>query len=213
MSKFRKKRRNNNRKNGKSMNLRLKRLEKEATIERRSVELKKFDVNENGFSFNETRVTLTFLNVMAIGTNRKQRIGAQITMKHLKISIRMDNEASTTGKFIRVIIVWDKQNVLESLVDVLEETGIANVILSDYQLNFRNQYILLFDKVYNIDGIVREAQYKKIFIDLKSKITKFETSSDTLIDQGSLRIGFCTDAPVGSPVGVRFYSRITYTDS
>ncbi len=199
------------------MTTRLAKVERKINSLNKNFELKNFDQNISETMFDRNRIIFNTLLFPGQGVGISQRIGDRITLKHLKISIALNNSISATAtnaSSIRVIIIYDKKNTIADASEVLSVTASAQVILSDYNPQHRQDYVILHDRLYTVDEQFKFSNVFKLFVQLKNKVTEFSPGTSVL-QAGAMKIFFLTNvasSATDEPT-FAFYSRVSYTDA
>ena len=152
------------------------------------------------------------INEPAQGTGDTDRIGDSIFCTSIRWRFIADNEDSAASA-VRVICFWDKKNTVTNVTDLLRVTGSPNALTSDYNVDKRGDYIILYDKMINVDGVI--ALQKVGFVRLKiKKLTQFADGGFT-IEKGALKFIFISDVNSGAAAkpSYRANYRVYYTDS
>jgi len=213
-------------------------------------ELKFIDVNTNDFTgfkpLAETSGTdstgaasLALLNGVALGTDATQRIGRKTTMKSIYlrcgITSRTTNSTPTNGFVtvpgqIRYLIVYDMQpnGTALTVADVFQQSGVADLMVSPLNLNNRDRFRVLTDKVTSISnsptasipaGASDHSRYIKIYKKINLPVIYNAGTAGTVgdIQTGSLYfISFTNcqmnNTPAGGWLLSSFYSRVRFED-
>lgn len=152
------------------------------------------------------------LNLVPQGLTDTQRIGDKIKMLGMRFKIHLDLNGLSSALF-RCIIMYDKENSINSELDFLEVTGVPNSLESPYDVDTRARYTILHDKVYTMSN----GSNRKIQINLSKKINKFTQylAGTTTIEKGRIRFWLYSDTSdllVTKPQWYG-YSRVYYQDS
>jgi len=90
---------------------------------------------------------------LAHGTGEAQFIGDKIRPAFVKISYNIANRPSTDEhNLVRLIVIQAKGGTVPSINLVLHSAGNMATPLSPYDQNYKEQYTVLYDKTYNING-------------------------------------------------------------
>ena len=192
------------------------------------------------FSFDDTGI-IFLLNGVVAGGDIYQRTNRIIHSKELDIYIRFTPDiinAYNPATTARVIIFWDNQgNITPSASDVLldvDSTGAtATRTISHKNMNNKERFVFLFDKLYNFPAYTSNASQitsinsphvinnnkwaESINIKLDSlPPTRFNSTGDSSTDiaTGSIHLLVLGDSPVGGNFWyMRFSSRYSFYDS
>jgi len=160
---------------------------------------------------------ILLFNALERGTDYDTRLGRQITMKNLQMTLNFEgNEAyiaASGPQNVRCLLIYDKQcnGVAPTLLNVL----VTATAFSLRNLNYRNRFRVIMDKVYNIDGVSRLEFTKKYYINLRSRITTYNEGDDGDvgdISTGSLYMLFISDCAADGPT-VRYHARLKFFDN
>lgn len=178
-----------------------------------NVEYKNFDqaAAATTFDYNGTGYVL---NQPAQGSADTQRIGDSIKCQN--ILIRGNVQGSITAGQLnkcRIILIWDEQNQIATLADLLELTGVGNVVFSPKNYDKRFRCTVLYDQLFLVgtqSGMQAFARDFEINLPI-NKHTQF-ASGTTTINTGALKMFVCSDGVATNLPQLHFYSRLTYTD-
>lgn len=130
-----------------------------------------------------TTPTITLLNSSQTGTDYTNRIGREIKMS--SNYLRWNASASSNGH-LRVMIIYDKQpNGSFPALSDLVVTGLANYSISPNNLNNKDRFITISDKVYTFNT----ASNPNYFVKKYKKLATNTTYSGTTTGIGSLATG------------------------
>ena len=188
------------------------------------VEYKAIDVsNPNAQVTNAGGVVL--LNGCARGDDIGERDGRQITMR--SVDIRMEIQpvgTATSAHSLRVIIFVDKQanGTAPTPANVLAVTGSAEATVSAHNLEYRNRFWILSDKVYGFGcdyggaGVgVQRLVATRFWRSFAVKTTFNSGTAGTVADiaTNSLYLLAISDtATAAQQPYLQFYSRVRFTD-
>lgn len=178
-----------------------------------NIEYKNFDQAAAGTTFDYNGVAYV-LNTPAQGAADTQRIGDSIKCQN--ITIRGNIQGSTTAGQLnkcRMILIWDEQNQITTLGDLLELVGTSNVVFSPKNYDKRFRCRVLYDQLWLVgtqSGMQAFARDFEISIPINMH-TQF-ASATTTINTGALKMFFCSDGVTTNLPQLHFYSRLSYTD-
>lgn len=178
-----------------------------------NIEYKMYDQAAGGTTF-DYNGTAYVLNAPAQGNADTQRIGDSIKCQN--IVIRGNVQGTTTAGQLnkcRVILIWDEQNQIAALSDLLELTGTSNVVFSPKNYDKRFRCRVLYDKLFLVgtqSGMQAFARDFEITLPINQH-TQF-ASATTTINTGALKMFVCSDGVTTNLPSIFFYSRLTYSD-
>lgn len=158
--------------------------------------------------------TIVSLNLPAQGTADTQRIGDSIKCQHLVVRGQVvNNPSASILNHTRVILVWDEQNQITALSDLLETTGSSNVVFSPKHYDKRFRSNVLYDQMFTTSTYSgSQAFWKDFEINLPiDKHTQFSAASTT-INTGALKMILMSSGVTTNLPSVTFYSRLSFTD-
>ncbi len=152
----------------------------------RSQEIKFIQLDGTAFpDWSGTQISNIFLPTQ--GLTDQNRIGDSITTKSLRLAVTMSAVDAPTS--IRLIIIVDKHNTVATLEEVLFTTGSAQIIVSDYNHDTRKEFIVLYDKVVNLEFPSYDTNvmvslpkiiYKKKLMNMRNKKIVFNAGTTTV---------------------------------
>lgn len=178
-----------------------------------NIEYKNYDqaAAASTFDYNGTAYVL---NTPAQGSADTQRIGDSI--KCQGIVIRGNVQGTTTAGQLnkcRILLIWDEQNQIATLADLLELTGTSNVVFSPKNYDKRFRCRVLYDQLFLVgtqSGMQAFARDFEINLPINQH-TQF-ASATTTINTGALKMFVCSDGFSTNLPQLHFYSRLSYTD-
>jgi len=179
---------------------------------KRQVEYKHvtYDISSGGISWIGTYTQN--VNATIQDQNDTSRIGDKIFCNTIRLNFKVVKGAVDAN--FRIIAFWDKQNTLFVPNDLIQQSGTVLAPLGDYNTDNRNEWILLFDKRFNLTDVGQSVRtsYNKIRL---HKQTTYDNGTSS-INTGRLALFYISDVPSGSPVAdfpiVDGYSRMFYSD-
>lgn len=183
-------------------------LKKANRIESRQ-EKKHTDLNIGGTDVDWDGTEAT-LNLIAQGTEDTDRIGDKCTMTSCRIHLRLLLNGRADACF-RIILMYDKQDQYSSIIDFLQVVGTSAVVTSAYNVDLRNQFIILYDKRFILnDGDRRQ---RLVNIDRKlNKLVKFNAGT-TDLESGALKLFVMSANADTAPAEYEGYCRVWFADS
>lgn len=158
--------------------------------------------------------TIDILNNPAQGTTDVTRIGD--SLKNQRVQIQGTVAGSTTAGTIsnnRLILIWDEQNQITTMADLLEVTGSNMAPHAPKHYDKRFRCIVLYDQAFSLSTVPgSQAWFKNFRIDLPiGKHTQFSAGSTT-INTGCLKLCYISDLTAANLPNMTYYSRVFYTD-
>lgn len=148
------------------------------------------------------------LNVPPAGTGDSQRIGDSILNKSFAISATIHTNGANV--VVRTILIWDKQNKINTLSDLIEFTGSVYSVLSPFNKDNSREFRVLSDRVHESD-----AHHPLVYFShAKSHLdnhTQFEAGT-TNINSGAYKFFILCARNTSVPI-VDIVSRFTYIDN
>lgn len=157
------------------------------------------------------------------GSTSATRDGREIMPQSLKIrgAIYLNGTSTAPSQTVRIMVVQSKQRFVPvtntaaipaNNTSVLARQGNTDVCTSDFDINNRRHYTVLYDRTF----IVTDYSPTKIFT-VNKKLTKkitFENAGSLIGESGQIRLLMFSDvATANNPPVVESYSRMRYTDS
>lgn len=94
------------------------------------------------------------LNLIAAGTDFNQRIGRRIRIKSWQCRFYANLENSSSAAALRIMLVYDKQTngSTPALTDIIDPTTTPSNFFGMINLNNRDRFVMLMDKVFALDN-------------------------------------------------------------
>lgn len=200
----------------------------------RRPEIKRVDVAaDNVFSTTPIFQTLNFLT---IGSDDFQRIGREIKLKSLDltIAIRDNRVQSNATDYLRYLVVYDRQTngAVPTIANILTSVDLAGATTSTvkaaYNDDLRSRFKILLDKPIGIpndtnNGATQAGQrssgffptFVRHYIPLKGLITRYQANNGAIgdISMGSLiLVLYGQNAAAAANYSCNFTSRLSYFD-
>jgi len=193
-------------------------------ISRPSAELKSIDVSAPSAQVTSTG-GLYLLNGCARGDDIAERSGRQITMRYLDVRVECQGITTATSPHsLRCIIFMDKQcnGAAATTANVLQVVGSPEATVSPFNLEYRNRFLILWEKIYTFscdyggagvgcDRIAADRVYKP----LNHRVTFNAGDAGTVADISTNSLYFMAvsdTATAAQEPFVQFYSRLRFTD-
>lgn len=178
-----------------------------------NVEYKIFDSSSASVQpdYNGSIITL---NNMAQGTTDVTRIGDSIKNQNIVIRGGVTNTTTaSTYNRTRIILVWDEQNQISTIADLLEATGSSQVVLSPKHYDKRFRSNVLYDQTFSTSTYTgSQAFFRDWEINLPiNKHTQFSAGTTT-VNTGALKLILISSGVTSNLPNVDYYARLTYTD-
>lgn len=146
----------------------------------------------------------------AQGITALTRTGDSIKIKNLTFRGEFNkNVLGIASEVVRMIIFWDKQNVINTVADFLQYTGLYGSVYSQKNENTKYETKTLYDRSYIINSTYQQRKF-----DVVLKINQhcnFQAGSTT-IDTGALKVLYIGQSPINGPQ-FSYNSRCTYIDN
>lgn len=164
------------------------------------------DFTTGAINFNGT--TPILLNAIAEGSGEDERNGLSIKCQNLSLNY---HAGSTATGIVRVIVIWDKQDTISTINNLLNNLGSAAAPNSFYSQPYKFQKKVLYDRthVLTAGGGLQQNVVENIKLD---EHTNFADGSPT-ITTGAIKIFFVSDSAPVAPHSVVGYARLSYTDN
>jgi len=90
-------------------------------------EMKQVDINQTTVTLNATTTSVTFVNGIAPGTAKYQRVGNKVAPAYVDMQLTALNNSTTTPLFFKYALVWDKQptGTLPNYSDIYQDVNAA----------------------------------------------------------------------------------------
>lgn len=149
------------------------------------------------------------LNNMSQGTTDVTRVGDSIKVQNLIIR-GMVNWSNQQG-VARMMVIWDPQNKITAVSDLLESTGSAWAPYSPKKFDNRFQCRVLYDKTMTFHSNLPLLLVPDIVIPINEH-TQFSGGSTT-ISTGALKLIYLSNSSGATDPYFTLYQRVTYTDN
>ncbi len=168
--------------------------------------------------FTATHVTgysaaISSLNEVPQGATDISRNGDKIFIKY--VDIRMFAAIGALDTTARVIVLWDKMNTTTNGGEVLNRNASGLAPLSHNLYDFRKNYTVLYDRMFELDGVRADQMVWRKIIKVR-KATQYAAGTAN-IESGVLKLFVWSQIPDGNPAADKltfeFVSRIYYLDN
>lgn len=141
------------------------------------------------------------VNLIAAGTDYDARIGRKVILKSFQIRAIFGLENASVPSGVRYLLVYDKQTngALPAITDILNTASAQNPVTAMLNLNNRDRFVILWDKIFQLNTSFSIFQHFK-----KYKKLRHETVySGTTATIGSIITGGLYVVTIGSvPAGI-----------
>lgn len=175
------------------------------------VEMKYFD--QFGAGQIPVAGNLVCISDITRGTDPIQRIGNQVTFKHLMVRFTTNIHPNAVNDYNRLMVVMDKQGYnAPSITDILEPAYLSSpyTAVAPVHWDYRKRFKILYDQKVLLTQAAFTAGALTVDIPLNIKSQNIGTST-TFINQLYLLI-LTTETNVLSLPGMYWQSRLTFTD-
>lgn len=145
------------------------------------------------------------------GTDDVQYIGKKITPIYVHIRGRI---AAVDGiNVMRCIVVQTKTNNVPTLAGILQSVGNVRAPYAAYERQFNDQWNILVDRTYIMDGVNAVSLLFSVKISGKRLRKIAFTNSTGTIEKGAIYMCWVSDSGVTPHPTMEYYARLTYTDA
>lgn len=152
--------------------------------------------------------TMSIQNAIAQGLSDSQRVGDSAKIQNVSWRYYVQN---VTGKTMaRVMLLWDPQNRVTAVNQILETTGSVLAPISPKLYDTRFQTKVLYDRIHNLYD-----DKPQDYVDIQIPInlhTQFLAASTT-ITTGALRLVLISNQLIAAAPTLNSYMRVTFTDN
>jgi len=153
------------------------------------------------------------LTAIAGGSGEDQRVGEKVTVQSVRVTgTCIPNSAGNANQFMRMIIFRDNMpdGNIPTCTQLLESTGNARIVVSNYNLDYHKRYTVLKDCFVNMalgqKGVrVSCSSFKKTPVWYTGALATDE-------GKGQIYLALMSDANVQLPQ-LQFTSRVMYKDA
>lgn len=176
-----------------------------------NVEYKENLYTVSGANVNWTGTIVT-LNNVAQGVVKNQRVGDSLKAQRFSFRGKLIFNSAGTMNICRVMLVWDKENSIATLADLLQFSGNVNTVHSMKLEQNKYDSQILFDRRYKL-----EYNNEQALVDFSIPINQHTTfqPGSTTITRGALKLIYLSDYdPVAlNPPSLNGLGSFTYTDN
>ena len=174
-----------------------------------NTEYKYFDIGA-GLTASTWNGAIVTLCQPAQGVTASQRTGDSIKIRNLTFRGEFSqNPLGIATEVARMIIFFDKQNVINTVSQYLQYTGLYGAVYSQKNENTKYETKTLLDRTYVINSTYQQRKF-----DIVLRIDQhcnFQAGTTT-IDTGALKVLYISQAPINGPL-FSYNSRCTYIDN
>ncbi len=179
-----------------------------------NIEIKNFDVQQTGTTLNSTPSIQQLSNIPQ-GDTTITRDGAQCKVIGIDFKYLMNQNASATLTFVRIMLILDKQTnqAIYAAGDLLEDVTTTDAIVSPRNLDNKRRFTVLYDRVHTFQDSGTSTVNVKKFIK-KDLILRFDGSTPSIADltQNSLSLFQVSNEPTNAPA-ITSFVRLRYVDN
>lgn len=179
-----------------------------------NVEVKNFDVQQQGVALSTTPVIIQLSNIPQ-GDTTISRDGAQCKVLALELALQMTRHSSSTITTARILLVCDRQTnqAIYLNTDLLEDVTTNDNLVAPYNLDNKFRFTVIMDKVFNLaTGSSGVKHFKKVF--RMNKIIRFDGNTPSIADltSSSLSLIQFANESTNTPL-ITMFSRIRFVDN
>ncbi len=179
-----------------------------------NIEIKNFDVQQNGVAVTQTPVIVQLSNI-PIGDTTNSRDGSQCKMIGIDLNFLLTQNASATQTFCRVMLILDKQTnqAIYTPADLLEDVTAADNIIAPRNLDNLKRFTVLYDQIFTLDGDGHRTAVVKKYIS-KDLLLRYDASTPSIADltQNSISLIQMATETTNTPV-ITHFSRLRFVDN
>lgn len=167
------------------------------------------DANSTAGSVDYNGGLSSFLTGITQGVGDSNRVGDSIKVQNLVF--RYIGVRNTADSILRVMVIWDPQNKLAAVSDVLASTGSALSVISPKNYDKRFQSNVLYDRTMTLTSADHPYVLEDITIPIDQH-TQYNAASTT-INTGDLKLLVISNVVTTNLPTLTYYARITFTDN
>lgn len=179
-----------------------------------NVEYKFHDVQVTGSSISTTP-TITQLSNIALGDTASTRDGNSIKWTRFTSHGTLSINSSATRTYVRMLLILDTQTngAIYTAGDILQDTTADDAIVSLYNLNNRQRFKVLYDKVVRLASNTISVKTFKVNKSFSLRqIFNADSAAITSIPTYSLSLMFISNEATNTPT-LTMYNRLRYIDN
>lgn len=143
------------------------------------------------------------------GTTDTTRVGDSIKLQNL--TMRYTVARNGQDAWARVFLIWDPQNKLTAVSDVLQSTGSALAVITPKNYDKRFQCRVLYEATHKLDSSGNGLSKVDRVIPI-NKHVQFAGGSATSITSGDLKMLIISNVVTSNLPTMAYYLRLSYTD-
>lgn len=143
------------------------------------------------------------------GTTDTTRVGDSIKLQNL--TMRYTIARNGQDAWARVFVLWDPQNKLTAVSDVLQSTGSTLSVITPKNYDKRFQCKVLYEALHKLDSAGNALSKVDRVIPI-NKHTQFSGGSATTITSGDLKMLIISNVVTTNLPTMAYYLRLSYTD-
>lgn len=143
------------------------------------------------------------------GTTDTTRVGDSIKLQNL--TMRYTIARNGQDAWVRVFLLWDPQNKIAAVSDVLQSTGSVLSVISPKNYDKRFQCKVLYEALHKLDSS-GNALSKVDHVLSINKHTQFSAGSATAIMSGDIKMLVISNVVTTNLPTMAYYLHLTYTD-
>lgn len=169
-----------------------------------------------GHEFNVANTGLTYINQVAQGPGRSERIGTKIIIKNINVKVCFRTTAATQAT-IRYAIVYDKQSTgaFPNLADIFQNDNGGVTFAAPVNPANRARFIVLRDKYVDIDSSACQIKWVNEYVKGSWEVDYTDANGVTIanIVTGAIYFICYTNLPIANAITFSdAQARIRYSD-
>lgn len=173
-----------------------------------NTEYKAYDVTSVAGSVDYNGGVSSLAALISQGTTDNQRIGDSLKLQNL--TLRYIGVRNTADSILRVMVIFDPQNKISAVTDVLAATGSAISVVSPKNYDKRFYSNVLYDRTMTLTS----ADHPYVIEDIVIPVDKHVQYSGgtTTVNTGDLKLLVISNVVTTNLPTLTYYARLTYTD-
>lgn len=174
-------------------------------------EIKAIDSSITASAVSTGGTSYTAWNTLPEGVDDGEHMGREVTMKRLLATVNAYQTGALAFGRIRFLIFIDKRNLGGTIANVVENTSTGSLgCESMYERTQRGNYVILADKVVDLNGYGRGIATYKFSFDMKNRKVTYADDSG-VPETNVIRFVAIRDSSHAT-VSLDYYHRLYYTD-
>lgn len=174
-----------------------------------NIEYKINDVSSNAGAVDYNGGVSSMLSAIAQGTSDSQRIGDSLKVQN--ITFRCFAARNGADALVRFMLIWDPQNQITGVTDVLASIGSGLSIVSPKNYDKRFRCRVLHDQIMPVTSGNATFQLQDIVIPINEH-TQFSGGTTTILT-GDLKLLVISNLVTTNLPTFTYYSRVSFTDN